>query len=96
MCVNATKSALEYLSHRKTNDTIDTIYRASGRSKRLCKKIISAVIMYGCVPQFNKPSKETQLLEDVTNLILSLDNDDEKKLITDMRECNCRGITEHS
>ena len=50
----------------------------------------------GCVTQFTKPEKETQFLEDATNFNLSLDNDDEKKLIIDMRYFNCRGDTNHS
>ena len=50
----------------------------------------------GCVTQFTKPEKETQFLEDATNFNLSLDNDDEKKLIIDMRDFNCRGNTNHS
>ena len=37
MCINATKSAPEYLSHRETNDDIDTTIFESGRIKRLCK-----------------------------------------------------------
>ena len=57
MCVNANKAATEYLSHRKTNDSIDTIVSASGSIKRLFKSIISAVVPYGCVPQFTKHAK---------------------------------------
>ena len=73
------KAAPEYLSHCQTNDPVDTIECALVRSKMLCKAIISALIPDGCVPQFTKPEKETQFLEDATNFILSLDNDDEKK-----------------
>ena len=94
MCVNATKSAPEYLLQRQSNDDIDTIARALGRSKRLCKEIISDMMPDGCVPQFTKPEKETQFLEDAVNLILPLDNDYEKKLITDMIDFNCHVNTD--
>ena len=57
------------------NDAIDPIARSSGRSKRLCKSIIIAIIPDGSVTQFTKPTKETQFLEDATNFILSLDSD---------------------
>ena len=50
----------------------------------------------GCVPKFTKPAKEAQFLEDATNFILSLDEYDENKLITDTREFNCRGNTNHN
>ena len=90
------KLAPNYLSHSKTNDAIDTISRALGRIKRIWKAIISSVMPDGCVLQFTKPEKETQCLEDYTRFILSLDNDDDKKLITDMREFNYRGNTYHS
>ena len=96
MCVNETKSVPEYLSHRQSNYDIDIIDCESDISKRLCKAIIRTVIPYGCVPQFTKPAKETHFLEDATNFILSLDNDDKKKLITNMREFNCHGNTDHS
>ena len=78
------------------NDAIDPIARSSGRSKRLCKSIIIAIIPDGSVTQFTKPTKETQFLEDATNFVLSLNNDDEKKLITDMREFNWHGNKNHS
>ena len=51
---------------------------------------------YGCVPKFTKPAKVTQFLEDATNFVLSLDSDQQKKLITYLREFNCRGNTNHS
>ena len=70
MCVNATKAVPEYLSKRQTNDAIDTIYRALGRSKRLCKETISDVMPDECVTQFTKPAKEMQFLEDATDFIL--------------------------
>ena len=57
ICINATKSDLDYLSHSQTNDAIDTIECAAGRSKSLCKAIISAVMPDGCVPQSTKPVK---------------------------------------
>ena len=59
MFVNATKSAPDYLSHRQTNDDIDTNVHVLGMSERLCKSIISAVIPDGCVPQFTKQAMET-------------------------------------
>ena len=59
MCDNAMKSAPEYLLHCQTNDDIYTISRALGRSKRLCKAIIGAVMPDWCVPLFTKPVKET-------------------------------------
>ena len=90
MCVNATKEAPEYLSHRHTNDAIDTIARASGSSKRIFKTIIITVIPDGCVLKFTEPEKETHSLEDAKKFILLIYNDDEKKLITDMRKFNCR------
>ena len=71
MCVNVTKLDPGYLSYHQTNDSIYTIARALGRSKRLCKAIISTVMSDGCVPQFTRPAKETQFLEDATNFILS-------------------------
>ena len=95
MCVNAKKSAPKYLSHRQTNDYIDIISRALGRSKMFCKEIIGYVMPNGCVPQFTKPTKETQFLDDSMNLILSLYNGYEKKLIAYMRELKCRGNTNH-
>ena len=90
MFVNAKKAAPEYLSHCQNNYAIDS------RSQRLRKAIISTVMKDGCVPQFTKPAKETQFLEDAKNLILSLDNDYENKVITDMRDFNFCGNNYHS
>ena len=89
------KSAPDYLSLDQTNDAFETIARSQGRSKRMCKAIRSAVIPDGCVPQFTKPAKETQFLEDATNFILSLDNDNGKKPIINMKEFYCHGNTNH-
>ena len=89
--VNATKDAPIYLSRRQTDDAVDTIMRATGRNKRLCKSLLTAVLPDGNVPQFNDNREESMFLEECTKLILSLDDDTEKELITDMRSLNIRG-----
>ena len=95
-CIDATKNAPTYLSRRQTNDAIDTIARASGKNKRLCKSMVHAVLPDGCIPDFASPKEETEFIQFVTNYILCVDSEEEKELITDFRTFNVRGNTDVS
>lgn len=94
--VNATQEAPTYLLRRQTMDAIDSISRATGRNRRVCKAMLSAVLPDGTFPSFNEEKDEQAFLSNVTHFILCLDGEEEKELITDMRELNIRGNSKAS
>ena len=71
--VKATKDAPSYLSRQQTTDAIDTIARATGRNKRLCKAMVAVVMPDGTAPKCDDTKQEAAFLEDATNFILCLD-----------------------
>ena len=92
-CINATRDAPTYLSRRQTKDAIDAIARTTGKTKRFCTAIVSAVLPDGTLPTFCSPKEETKFLETVTKLVLCMDGAEEAALIEDMRVHNIRGNT---
>eukprot|EP00957_Ditylum_brightwellii_P144387 10999444-Ditylum_brightwellii.AAC.1 len=53
--------------------------------------MFAAVLPDGTMPSFSCTKKEAMFLEDTTQVILSLDNNKEKELISDMHRLNYRG-----
>eukprot|EP00957_Ditylum_brightwellii_P077084 5858199-Ditylum_brightwellii.AAC.1 len=95
--VSATNSAPKYLSQRQTNDAIDSIAHGSCCNRRVSKAMLAAVLSDGTMPSFSCTKlEEAMFLEDTTQFILSLDNNKEKELISDMCRLNCRGNTDES
>ncbi len=91
--VDATKDAPRRLSCRQTNDAIDTIARATGRDRRICRAILMTVLEDGTYPTFCSTIHENEFAKDVENLVLCMDGDSDREIITDMRTFNIRGNT---
>ena len=92
-CVNATREAPTYLSRRQTKDAIDTLARTTGKTKRFCTALVSAVLPDGTIPTFPSHEEENKFLATAIKFVLSMDGAEEAALIEDMRTYNIRGNT---